>query len=215
MQVPSPNAPESDAIAPIGEMRTTEARPRGHDEIVRAVVRAATQLFADRGPGAVSLRDVAAQADVTLSQIHRHVGSNADLLAAVLEADLAGQRLFDGDDEDVPIVAWLRSAFQPRFPADTRTRLHARTILDGFELPQLQARFPGIERTAELLRTHLPDDQARVRAALLASFFAGWRLFGDTYLRVTQAPDTSPERLAAIIEPMLDAMATAPAGSDR
>jgi AcrR family transcriptional regulator len=198
------------------QVTTTARRPRGHDEIVRAVVEAASELFAARGPAAVSLRDVATRADVTLSQIHRHIGTKADLLAAVLEADLAAQRPPSfADGEDVPIAAWLRGAFEPRFPADTRTRLHARTILDGFELPQLQARFPGIERTADLLRTSIPDDQARVRAALLASFFAGWRLFGDTYLRVTQASDTSPERLATIVGPMLDAMATAPAADDR
>src|SRR4051794_9985810 len=63
-------------------------RPQGRQGIVSAVVEAATALFAQRGPAAVSLRQVAGAANVTLSQIHRHVGNKESLIAAVLDADL-------------------------------------------------------------------------------------------------------------------------------
>src|SRR5207248_9502831 len=62
------------------------SNPYGREEVVVAVVEAATALFAERGPAAVSLREIAQAADVNLGLIHRHIGSKADLLAAVLRA---------------------------------------------------------------------------------------------------------------------------------
>ena len=183
-------------------------RPHGRDRIIAAVVGAATELFAERGPAAVSLRDVAARADVTLSQIYRHIGNKDALLAAVLAAELAGT----GDASAVrglDLTTFLKMLFGLEHP-QARTRLQARIILDGYDLPALQSRYPGIELGIKLLRQTLPDDQARVRAAVLATFFTGWELLGTTYLRVTKVDDITAERFAEIIEPLLRAMATAP-----
>ena len=184
-------------------------RPHGRDQIVAAVVTAATELFADRGPAAVPLRDVAAAAEVTLSQIHRHVGNKNALLVAVLAAELATTGGEIPVTEELDLASLLKALFGLVHP-QTRTRLQARIILDGYDLPALQSRFPGIELASELLRRTLPDDQARVRAAVLASFFAGWELLGATYLRVSGAGAVTAERFAEIIGPLLDAMAVAP-----
>ena len=48
-----------------------------------AVLDAAATLFALRGIDAVSLRDVAAEANVNLTLIRRYVGSREDLVSAV------------------------------------------------------------------------------------------------------------------------------------
>ena len=40
-------------------------RPRGHTEIVGSVVQAATLLFSQRGPAAVSLREIATTSGVS------------------------------------------------------------------------------------------------------------------------------------------------------
>lgn len=50
-----------------------------------ALLAAALELFAERGPAAVSLREVAARAGTNLGLIHRHIGSKRDLVAEVLE----------------------------------------------------------------------------------------------------------------------------------
>ena len=183
-------------------------RPHGRDQIVAAVVAAATELFAQRGPAAVSLRDVAAAAQVTLSQIHRHIGNKTALLTAVLSDELGttsdGQVVAGMD-----LVTFLKAIFGLAHP-QTRTRLQARIILDGFDLLALQARYPGIELAVELLRQTLPEEQARARAAILAAFFAGWELLGPTYLRASGAGPVPADRLAEIISPLLEAMASAP-----
>jgi TetR/AcrR family transcriptional regulator, repressor for neighboring sulfatase len=183
-------------------------RPRGREQIIAAVIDAATALFADRGPAAVSLRDVAAAADVTLSQIYRHIGNKEALLVAVLAADVADAGDRPSDTGDLELATFLKMLFRPDQPQH-RTRLQARIILDGFDLAALQSRYPGIELGILLLRQTLPEEQARVRAAVLATFFAGWQLLGPTYLRVAEAQDVTDERFVEIMGPLLDAIAAA------
>lgn len=63
------------------------------DLTARAVIRhRALELFAERGPDAVSVRDIAASADVSPALVLHHYGSKAGLVAAVNE-DVAA--LFD------------------------------------------------------------------------------------------------------------------------
>ena len=57
---------------------------RTADDIVTAVTEAAHELFTERSPAAVSLRQVAERAGVNLGLIHRYVGSKQDLVEAVL-----------------------------------------------------------------------------------------------------------------------------------
>jgi AcrR family transcriptional regulator len=56
----------------------------------RAVLDAASALFAARGVDRVSLRDIAAAADVSLALINRYMGSRDELVGAVLD-DLSDQ----------------------------------------------------------------------------------------------------------------------------
>jgi len=187
-------------------------RPRGREQITAAVIDAATALFAERGPAAVSLRDVATAADVTLSQIHRHIGNKDALLAAVFEADVADAPA-TADPGPLDLATFLKSLVRLDADPSTRTLLQSRTILDGYDLLALQQRFPGIEVGVALLSRDLEDDEARVRAAVVATLFAGWQLLGPTYLRVTGAQDVTPERFAEIMAPMLDAIAAAPSSA--
>src|SRR5687768_8434119 len=96
------------------------AKPRGREAIVAAVVAAATEQMAERGPAAVSLRDVADAAEVTLSQIYRHVGNKDALLAAVLAVEVAGQA--DPGSFDIDLETFLKLLVVLE-DASTRTRL--------------------------------------------------------------------------------------------
>ena len=57
----------------------------GPEQVRRAVLAAAALLFAERGMDAVSLRDIAAKADVHLALIPRYVGSREELVSAVFD----------------------------------------------------------------------------------------------------------------------------------
>src|SRR5690348_4452281 len=65
--------------------------PLGRAEVVSALLESAADLFAERGPAATSIRDIAARSRVNHGLIHRHFGSKDGLVAAVL--DHLGQQL--------------------------------------------------------------------------------------------------------------------------
>src|SRR5690349_5044299 len=68
-----------------GPVRRRRARaPRGRDAVKPAILDAAAELFAARGPRAVSVRDIASHAGVNHGLVHRHFGSKEAVLRAVL-----------------------------------------------------------------------------------------------------------------------------------
>ena len=184
------------------------SRPRGRDEVVAALVSAAARLFADRGPAAVSLREVAREANVNVGLIHRHIGGKDDLLAAVLRArpgtaaidQLVGSPL----EEFVPML------LQTNFGEALFSRLQARTILDGFDIQGLQRSFPVYEYAVEQLCDRVPEADAVARGALLAVAVIGWAVFGPTMLQIAGAADRPIEEVVAAMRPAIDAFLAAP-----
>ncbi|MUM35063.1 TetR family transcriptional regulator, partial [Mycolicibacterium sp. CBMA 361] len=47
--------------------------PVGRDEVVAAILEAAAELFAARGPAATSIRDIAAKSNVNHGLVFRHL----------------------------------------------------------------------------------------------------------------------------------------------
>jgi TetR/AcrR family transcriptional regulator, repressor for neighboring sulfatase len=155
-------------------MTTTSARgrgkiPSGRAEVAAAILEAATDLFAERGPAATSIRDIAARSNVNHGLVFRHFGTKEQLVGAVL--DNLGANLSAQLGTDAPPEVLQRSL-------DRQMRVMARTMLDGYPAGQLQKRFPNI---AALLDGVMPlyDDEVSARLAVanaLALQF-GWRLF--------------------------------------
>ena len=77
--------------------RRPAGSPTGPEEVRRAVLDAAARLFAFRGVDAVSLRDIAASADVHLALIRRYIGNREALVHAVFEdlSDKVAQAVVD------------------------------------------------------------------------------------------------------------------------
>src|ERR1700722_695418 len=59
--------------------------PTGREEVVAAILQAATDLFAERGPAATSIRDIAARSKVNHGLVFRHFGTKDQLVGAVLD----------------------------------------------------------------------------------------------------------------------------------
>ncbi|OBG66129.1 MULTISPECIES: TetR/AcrR family transcriptional regulator [unclassified Mycobacterium] len=180
-------------------MTTSSARaagkmPTGRAEVAAAILAAATDLFAQRGPAATSIRDIAARANVNHGLLFRHFGTKEQLIGAVLDhlsADV-GALLSD----EAPAGELDRAL-------DRQMRVMARALLDGYPAGQLQTRFPAI---AALLDSVLPhhDDEAEARRAVanaLALQF-GWRLFAPILRAATGIDElTDAEiRMAATAE---------------
>lgn len=110
------------------------AGPVGKDEVVAATLSAAAELFAERGPAATSIRDIATRSKVNHGLIYRHFGTKEQLVGAVLE-HLGGRltALLDGEVSDGEIEQNM----------DQHMRVMARALLDGYPIGELQTRFPG------------------------------------------------------------------------
>src|ERR1700759_1472045 len=63
---------------------TRRETPTGREEVAAAILAAATDLFAERGPAATSLRDIADRAKVNHGLGFRHFGTKDQLIGAVL-----------------------------------------------------------------------------------------------------------------------------------
>jgi AcrR family transcriptional regulator len=148
--------------------------PAGRDEVVAAIRAAAGELFAERGPAATSIRDIAARANVNHGLVHRHFGTKERLVGAVL--DHLGAALTGLLDNGAPTDE-IEQAM------DRHMRVMARALLDGYPVGQLQTHFPNI---ALLLDQVLPrfDDEldARLAVANAVALQLGWRLF-EPFLR--------------------------------
>ncbi|OBJ07272.1 TetR family transcriptional regulator [Mycobacterium sp. 1165196.3] len=180
-------------------MTTTSATgrgkvPTGRAEVAAAILEAATDLFAERGPAATSIRDIAARSNVNHGLVFRHFGTKEQLVGAVL--DHLGANLSALLGTDAP-AAVLESSL------DRQMRVMARTVLDGYPAGQLQKRFPNIATLLDGVRPLYDDDvKARLAVANALALQFGWRLFAPIL------------RSATGIEELTDAEIRAAAGAE-
>ncbi|OSC23857.1 TetR family transcriptional regulator [Mycobacterium vulneris] len=173
-------------------MTTTSATgsgkmPTGRAEVAAAILEAATDLFAERGPAATSIRDIAARSNVNHGLVFRHFGTKEQLVGAVL--DHLGANLNALLSTDAP-AAVLQSSL------DRQMRVMARTVLDGYPAGQLQKRFPNIATLLDGVRP-LYDDEVKARLAVanaLALQF-GWRLFAPILRSATGIEDLTDDEI--------------------
>ncbi|OBI45392.1 TetR family transcriptional regulator [Mycobacterium kyorinense] len=133
---------------------------------------AAADLFAEGGPAATSIRDIAARSKVNHGLVHRHFGSKENLVGAVLDhlGTTTTELLQTGAPE-------AERAF------DRHLRVLARALLDGYQVGQLQTRFPGVSQLLDEVRSrHDSELNARVAVANAVALQLGWRLF-EPFLR--------------------------------
>lgn len=158
----------------------TESTPVGREEVAAAVLDAAAQLFAERGPAATSIRDVAARSNVNHGLVFRHFGTKDRLVGAVL--DHLGGRLSVLLDQDAPVAEIERAK-------DQQTRVVARSLLDGYPAGELQTSFPNLVRLLDRVRPRFDDDtSARLAVANAVALQLGWHLF-QPFLRAALGID--------------------------
>ena len=156
--------------------RRPAGSPHGPDEVRRAVLDAAAALFAQRGVDAVSLRDIAAAADVHVALIIRYIGHREELVAevfrhvsdqlarAVEENPLSGQ----GFSPDTVMGKWVRIA--------------AALVISGRSLESRRDLNPVVAMAQTLMAGYgMADEAARLRAAQIVAAALGWRIF-EAYL---------------------------------
>ena len=173
-------------------------RPVGRAVVSDALLAAAERLFAKKGPDAVSLREIAAEADVNFGLLHRYIGTREDLVRLVFDrvSENASPPLAEAPDFD-SAVRVMRSS-----PAGAMyARMMAWAVLEGHPLDdQVPSRRPAtttlLEHARAAVDVHGSQDQSRDARAVLAlayAFHLGWRLFSDHLIGAFELQDYQEE----------------------
>ncbi len=155
------------------------ARPRGRAEVQTALIEASCQLFAHRLPGQVTVREIAAHANVNQGLVHEYFGSKDDLIKATV-SHLATVRaamvneLASNAAEAMPLVF----EFQRQHPAFAR--LITWWLLEGRDIAELDFDFGPISRLVD--GQYGPTVEAKVDQRLLAAAM-GMLIFGSVVYR--------------------------------
>ena len=122
-------------------------KPTGRDSVRSALIEAAADLFAERGPSRVSVREIATRAGVNHGLVHRHFGSKDGLLKAVMSAlaDDVHDRVGQPDARE-SLADILRGTFTGTRDGGRHWRILVRALLDGAEPTELQSEFPVFDR---------------------------------------------------------------------
>lgn len=107
-----------------------------------ALVAAAVELFALRGPASVSVRDVARLAGVNQGLIYRHFGSKQALLAAAFEQGSSGLFPAALDPEGFDIDAVIHQLHH----GSRSPWLIARILVDDVDIGEVRQQFPILRR---------------------------------------------------------------------
>ncbi|MGZ8766576.1 MAG: helix-turn-helix domain-containing protein [Acidimicrobiia bacterium] len=137
---------------------------------------AGASLFAQRGVEAVSLREIAATADVHLSLIGRYIGSRDALVLAV----------FDDLSDQLALAVLEHPLEQQGFEADTVmwkwARIAGALVIAGQHLTDRDGFNPVLAMARTLADGYgLDAPAARLRAAQITAAALGWRIF-EAYL---------------------------------
>ena len=162
-------------------MSVTDQDTNGQRATTRdALLRAAAELFAEKGAEAVSTREIASKAHVNNGLIHRHFRTKEALLHEVLEGLSAEIASVDQEGEASAILLRFFHAVREQ---ETYWKLLARTMLDGQPIHCIQKTFPTMGRAIELIRelqeqNKGPKDADPRSVAMLAAAVAfGWLVF--------------------------------------
>jgi AcrR family transcriptional regulator len=150
-----------------------------------ALLASAIELFAQKGPASVSVRDLARHAGVNQALIYRHFGSKEGLLSAAIEVGSSGMfpAALSSDGFDFDAMSWLLHHASPA------PRLLARTLVDGIDISSVRRQFPILRRlideVGQVPSGAGPGDLSdpRVAAFGTAGMALGSAIWGEHLLR--------------------------------
>lgn len=163
-----------------------------------AVLDAATRLFSENGWAGTGVRDIAAEAGVSVETVYAAVGTKAQVLEQALDVAIVG------DDEPVDLTA------RPEFQAMSAGDLRARTAAAADLSATVNARTVGLLRALREAAAREPALAARLeeaRSGHRATVRAGATLVAGRTVDGTEA-----DGLWAVLSPEMFELLTGSAG---
>ena len=175
-----------------------KTKPRGKEEVTAAILEAATELFAEKGPSAVSIRDIAAKAQVNHGLVHRHFGSKENLRLQVqhllmkkINEDIGEPESYE--DAVSRLVQTLRNN-------DAFWKFLVRTFLDEKFSGDVRKSFPFLRKMIDFVSEALTDNilgvdvDPRIIAAGSSAMALGLLVF-EKYLLPGTGLDADPPEI--------------------
>jgi AcrR family transcriptional regulator len=174
-------------------------KPKGREQVMDALVKAAAELISKRGFAAVSVREIAARADVNHGLVHKYFGSKENLIRMSLDRLAASFRETAGKPENFDDA--LRRSEEALREHDQYNRLLVRVMIDGDELTSVQTNFDFLENMIRLVRKEQKMgkmtsqmDARRIVAGITALGY-GLELFASYLLPATKLDKKSREKM--------------------
>ena len=178
----TPTATATATAPATGNGAAENGRPVGRAEVMEAVRDAATDLFAERGPDAVTVREVADRAGVNHALIHRHFGTKEELLRVVLtgaiERMAAVAQHTTNTGEDIREVVGAMRREEPAI------RLLGWALLAGYPIERVWPEYPAFQKVQSVLSDEQERsggrgdrEDPRVVVATGTALMFGWIMF--------------------------------------
>ncbi|HEY5540701.1 MAG TPA: helix-turn-helix domain-containing protein [Coriobacteriia bacterium] len=162
------------------------AHPIGRDEVIETTTRAAADLFAERNPSQVSVREIAARAGVSHALVHRYMGSKDDIFYAALAAAREDAAAYWQSEHGMSKTA---GTFDSDLPPGKYVHMVVRAALDGVKMSPADMKLPHSDRMLQILEsTPFPADDAdrgfdvRLLFSAVTAMAAGMSVAQDFFL---------------------------------
>lgn len=197
------------------EQQNAIMKPKGRKDIVAAVLEAADGMFATKGPDAVTVRDVAARANVNHALIHRHFGTKQELLRQVISdhaKDFERAASHAGSPADAASDVFDVINSRPAI-----ARIFAHLVLNGHPPEEIVNRDEGTGQLAAMLMRASSAEgfvsraDPKISAALVTALSMGWCLFEDFLLYCVEYEGSAEAARATVRELLKELIDYAPA----
>lgn len=165
---------------------------------------AADHLFGEKGPNAVTIREISARAEVNHALFHRHFGSKEAMLSAIIAQHLQQfkQDLSRSDD----LQHAVGNVFDSLGRRPAFTRIFAHLILDHRPLDEFVSKDGTAADIAGAFLSHgVALEEARKLATIISSFALGWSLFKG-FATYASSCETSEEELDEAAKELMQEM---------
>jgi TetR/AcrR family transcriptional regulator, repressor for neighboring sulfatase len=181
--------------------------PKARTATEEAILSAAAELFAERSPARVSIREIAARAEVNHSLVHRYFGTKAQLLEAVIRRSSRSYTAAIEASDD-PAESF-RAGFLYAGQDDPAAAALARAVLDGSLRVGEGGGFPGMARHIALLERAMakrgipPVHSPVVIAASAFAFIGGWFILEEWLVSAAGLQDRDRDALRREVADLL------------
>jgi AcrR family transcriptional regulator len=173
--------------------------PYGREAVKKAILDAAEKLLLKKSPNKITVREIAAAANIKHPLIHRHFGTKDEVIIAVHARGIAKveKRVAQIENVEGNIATFFEAVKKNKF----RQVALARAMIDGVNPRAIQSEFPVMRRLLELIKKRFDETNAESRftpemmTAFLASAALGWFLYEPFLLAATEQEDKKQDEL--------------------